>query len=573
MTIAELKLLKESEDRVEFKSATHNYSYNGGSHSDQNERRKCFLGYVIALANEGGGKLILGMTDKLPHDVVGTDFGLGKIGALEDQTYAHLSIRIRIEELYENKKRVIVVNIPSRPIGRMMKYEGVPLMRTGDSLRNMSDEEMFSILMENEPDFSAKNCEGLSISDLDEEAIEIMKNAYAEKQKNPAFRTLSANQVLNDLHLSVDETLTYAALILLAKKDIIVQKLPQAKIIWEYRYTESQIHNDSREEICAPLFIGIDKIWKLVNDRNGNTPIRSDAYIFSINTFNEDVIREAILNAIAHRDYTIASEIVIKQYPKKIIINNPGGFPKGVTIDNLLTISSTPRSRLMTEVLEKTGLVERSGQGIDKIFSITLSEGKPEPNYKDSDLYQVTLKLDGSLEDKAFHIFIGQIQSEHGDEQKLGVEQIIGLYNIKQGHFNKVKPEILIPLDKEGLIKRSGGSTTTARYTLSDAYSKLASKAQRIGNKYVVAEIEIFLQALQGQVLAIGDLEKALTGSLNRNQIKYLLQKLFDDEVVISEGTGRGTKYKLTSNYSLLKGDVLINEVLDILRRKHEGGS
>ena len=52
MTIAELKLLKESEDRVEFKSATHNYSYNGGSHSDQNERRKCFLGYVIALAND-----------------------------------------------------------------------------------------------------------------------------------------------------------------------------------------------------------------------------------------------------------------------------------------------------------------------------------------------------------------------------------------------------------------------------------------------------------------------------------------------------------------------------------------
>lgn len=87
--------------------------------------------------------------------------------------------------------------------------------------------------------------------------------------------------------------------------------------------------------------------------------------------FNEEVIREAVLNAIAHRDYTITSEVVIKQYPNKITIANPGGFPKGVTIENILTVSSTPRSRLMTEILEKTGLVERSGQGVDKIFSIT----------------------------------------------------------------------------------------------------------------------------------------------------------------------------------------------------------
>ena len=59
-------------------------------------------------------------------------------------------------------------------------------------------------------------------------------------------------------------------------------------------------------------------------------PIKSGAYIFSIPSFNEAVIRESVLNAIAHRDYTIGSEIMVKQYPKMIIINNPGGFPKGV---------------------------------------------------------------------------------------------------------------------------------------------------------------------------------------------------------------------------------------------------
>ena len=59
MTIEELKILRESEDHVEFKEAKHNFPYNGGSHTDQAERRKCFLGYVVALSNEHGGRLIL----------------------------------------------------------------------------------------------------------------------------------------------------------------------------------------------------------------------------------------------------------------------------------------------------------------------------------------------------------------------------------------------------------------------------------------------------------------------------------------------------------------------------------
>ena len=145
MTIEQLKKLDESEDKVEFKEGRRNYPFNGGSHKEQVDRRKCFLGYVVALANEGGGMLVLGMADKIPHAVVGTDFGLGRIGALEDETYVRLAMRIHIEELFENNNRVVVTHIPPRPVGRLMKFEGVALMRTGDSLRNMSDEEMFSI--------------------------------------------------------------------------------------------------------------------------------------------------------------------------------------------------------------------------------------------------------------------------------------------------------------------------------------------------------------------------------------------------------------------------------------------
>ena len=64
----------------------------------------------------------------------------------------------------------------------------------------------------------------------------------------------------------------------------------------------------------------------------------------------------------------IQSDVVIKQYPDSITITNAGGFPSGVDMNNILTVNSVPRSKLMSEILQKTGLVERSGQGVDKLY-------------------------------------------------------------------------------------------------------------------------------------------------------------------------------------------------------------
>ena len=568
MNIAELKQLKESEDHVEFKAATHNFSFAGSDHRDQEERRKCVLGYVVAFANEGGGKLVLGMADKEPHDVVGSDFAEGKTGALEDEIYTRLGIRVTIEEEFEDGKRVLIMHIPTRPVGKMLKFEGVPLMRIGESLRNMSDEEMFAILSEQEPDFSAKICDGITTDDLDDAAIKKMIESYARKQNNPGFLQLSKEQVLTDLKLLVDGKLNYAALILLAKKEIIREKLAQSKTIWEFRNSEAQISHDAREVIDEPLFIAIDNIWKLVNQPtlNKKYPKQSGAYIFDLFDFNEEVIREAVLNAIAHRDFTITSEVVIKQYPNKITINNPGGFPKGVTIDNILTVSSTPRSRLMTEILEKTGLVERSGQGVDKIYAITLSEGKADPNYTSSDMFQVSLTLRTEIIDRPFHVFINQYQKSD-NEPKLGVEQIITLSKIRNGIFQNLKQDILDQLEKSGLIQKVSGHTN--RYTLSDEYHQIVNERLKIGKRYLVKEIEQVLLILQGAKLKMGEVETLLHSSLNRNQLKYLLNKLVEDQILKTEGFGRGTKYIISDQFSALRGDTLLGRVIDELKAKY----
>jgi ATP-dependent DNA helicase RecG len=527
------------------------------------------LGYVVALANEKGGKLILGVKENKgsAHQIVGSKAWDGNEGKLEQEVYRDLKVRIETEVLHEGNNRVLIIHIPSRPTGKVLKFQDVPLMRVGEDLLPMSDEQFFKILQEQEPDFSARNCDGLTIDDLDLGAIDKMKEQYAIKQKNPSFKDKSNDQVLNDLGLIDGGRLTYAALILLGKRKAIQQHLPHASIIWEFRFNEGQINHDFREEVCFPLFIGITHLWNLVNGKNGDIPVREGAYINTLPTFNEEVIREAILNAIAHRDYTITSGVVIRQYPKKMIINNPGGFPKGVTKDNLLTISSTPRCRLMAEVLEKTGLVERSGQGVDKIFSYTLSEGKAPPSYDDSDMHQVSLKLSGTMEDKMFHIFLREIEESRGADNVLGAEKIIGLHKVKSGLVGEVKKSVLESLEREALIERAGSHSN--RYTLPARYYELASKEKSIGSRYIALEVEQFLLALQGHTLKIGELERRLSGSLNRNQIKYLISKLNPDGIIDSEGSGKGTKYKLSAQYAALSGDALLAEVGFRLREKY----
>ena len=410
--LRELSLLKESEDHIEFKEAKHDYNFSGGKHTDPKERRHCILGYVAALANEHGGRLVFGMKDHKPHEVVGSNFEVGNLGALEDEIYKRLQIRVHIDEVYEpskdavDRKRVIIFNVPSRPIGKMLRFEGVPLMRTGESLREMDDSELYKILSEQEPDYSAKICEGLTIDDLDSKAIAIMKQKYAEKNENPGFESVSDVQVLSDLDLLVDGKLNYAALVLLGKSTAIRKYMPQNNVVIEYRNDPASIQYDDRIEIQQPLFLAIDNIWAYINQPtlNPQVHISENAYIFDIKLFNKETIREAVLNAIAHRSMIVQNDVVIKQSPTELTITNAGGFPIGVDKSNVLTVNSTPRSKRLAEVLQKTGLVEKSGQGVDKMFTNCIMEAKPLPDFSATDNYQVSLRFRTEIRDVPFLI-------------------------------------------------------------------------------------------------------------------------------------------------------------------------
>lgn len=580
-TVEKLKYCKESEDKIEFKKGEYgNIAYDGASKTKPADRRKCILGYVTALCNEKGGSLVIGMEDKFPHKVVGTKQNEGSIGELEANIYRDTGIRPHIYEIYENieikKGRVLVIDVPSRPIGTVFKFEDVALMRVGEELKPMSDEVYLSIIQEKEPDFSQQICESATINDLDDTAINILKEKYAKKQNNSRFLTLSNEQILNDLNLVIKGKVTNAAIILLGKEEFLKNTYPQAAIMLEFRHSESQITFDNRVIYRQPFYIMIDQLWHDIDLRNGTFPIKEGPYIFDVPYFNEEVIRESINNAITHRDYNRSSETVIKQYPQKIVIINAGGFPHGVTIENILTVSSTPRNRLLADVLSKTGIVERSGQGVDKIFYNTLSEGKQAPDYSHSDAFKVELILSAIMQDKAFALFIESVQQNLAEENKLSVFEIITLDKIRRNNeIQSIDKTIINKLIDRNLIEKRG-KTNGIYYILCRSYYEFTGNEVEYSRKSdwnLPQMVSIILPYLTKYNRAkMGDFVKLLEGHLTRRQVRVYIQQMVERKILVPTGKGSGTSYRISDNYK--KSSQLFDKALYIgieeLRKRGE---
>ena len=447
-------------------------------------------------------------------------------------------------------------------------------MRVGEELKPMDDKTYISIIQEQEPDFSEHICDGITIDDLDKDAIRVMKERHAEKQKNPSFVSLADAQALSDLKLIIGDRVTNAALLLVGKEEVIARLYPQAKVMLEYRNTESQIHFDSRKSFGQPFFLLIDELWKEINLRNGSVPVRKGPYIFDIPFFNEAVIREIVNNAFSHRDYRFGSEIVIKQYPLKFTIINGGGFPHGVSVDNLLTTPSMPRNRLIADVLSKTGIVERSGQGVDKIFLYTLSEGKPAPDYSQTDDFNVTATLFATVKDTGFALYVQEIQDSLPDDQKLTVFDVLALCEIRDGAKRPSNRGIALKLEKLGFLEKHG-KTNAQYYILPRKYYEFSGD---LGTYSLMTDWDInqmwavlcpFLEKY-GKVKR-AEINKVLGNHISDKQFRNFIDELKGRGLVRTEGERGQMTYSLGDRYNVQKA--LINKALEIgLDRLHYNG-
>jgi len=500
--------------------------------------------YCAALANEGGGVMVLGVSDRPPRVVVGTsafqDLERTKAGLIE-----RLRLRLDVERITRDGKRVLVFRVPSRPLGTPIPVKGAYWMRAGEDLAPMTPDQLRRIFDESGPDFSAEICRAATLDDLAPDAIDAFRRRWHRKSQSDRVLRLEDERLLRDAELVVDDGITYAALVLLGTHEALGRHLAQTELIFEYRSSEEPGPASQREEFRQGLLLSYDRLWELVNLRNDLQHFQDGLFVLDIPTFDERTVREAILNAASHRDYRDAGSVFVRQYARRIEIVSPGGFPPGITPENLLW-QQKPRNRRIAEALARCGLVERAGQGFDLMYGECIRHSKPLPDFTRTDVHFVWLTLHGTVQDPAFLRFLELVGREAQLTFDLEDLLVLDLVNREQ----RIHPDLMrrVPvLLEHGVIERVGRGRGT-RYLLSRRFHRSLGRTGAYTRRRGLdrdTNKALLLKHVEGAAAtgtALAELQEVLP-ALSKNQIQTLLRELKQDGKIFVQGVTRAARW------------------------------
>jgi ATP-dependent DNA helicase RecG len=536
-------LASQEGEQLEFKEARNAFS--------EDELAK----YCCALANEGGGKLVLGVSDHRPRKVVGTAV-FPQIEAVRRKLMEQLPIRIEIEEIPHPDGRVLAFHIPPRPLGNPLRWKGVYWARQADALVAMAEDRLRAIFAETGKDFSSEICPGAGIADLDEHAISEFRRRWIQKSNSARLEGVATDQLLKDAELLFPEGLTYAALILLGQSSALNRFLPQAEVIFEYRPSEAAGPAAQRIEYRKGFFSFHEDLWGQINLRNDIQHYQEGLFVFDVPTFAERSVREAVLNAVCHRDYQLGGSVFVRQYSRRLIIESPGGFPVGINPDNILD-RQAPRNRRVAEALARCGLVERSGQGMNLMFEESIRQGKLRPEFTGTDAYQVVLTLHGQVRDPRFVRFFEDINRQLQVSFDVHDFLLIDLIHREEPVPDPLRARLrrLIEL---GVVESIGRGRGT-RYLLARRFYSTTGQAgvytrrkglDREQNKAILVK---HIRSRSPQGCAMAELQQVLP-ALNRQMIKGLLHQLKAEGAVRLEGSRRGARWLAEVGGESLRG-------------------
>jgi ATP-dependent DNA helicase RecG len=500
--------------------------------------------YCAALANNGGGLLVLGITNERPREVCGTkafqNLNKTKLLLLE-----RLRLDVGVTEVDFSGKRVLVFQVGRHPVGLPVSYNGRYQTRVGESLVNMTPERLAAITREATPDFSATICPGATLDALDNMLIQHFRARWRTKSGNTALDNLSDRQLLADAQLIIDDGITYAAIVMLGTSAAVARHCARAETIYEYRGAAQAIPAQQRQEFKRGFLAYLEDLWSLVNQRNETHQLRQGLFVLDFPDLNEGVVREVLLNALAHRDYQDPGSVWIRQYPRRLEVVSPGGFPPGITPQNMM-YRQQPRNRAIAEALQKCGLVERANQGAKLMFRHSILEGKGFPDFTGTDDYQVAVTLKGDAADSRFVAYLNRI-----GRQRLESFDLNDLIALELVHRQKPVPDqlqtSLVKLKEAGVIesprkgKRGKLMLTQAFY---GAIGDRAAYTRRVGlgEDEKQALLLKHLRSCGDEGAPIGELEDVVT-DVPRTTLYRMLGKLREAGLITIRGERRWARW------------------------------
>jgi len=519
---------------------------------------------IACLANTDGGELWLGVEDN------GTPTGLhpdhrvltGLVGLVAARTSPSLAIQIELVTI--EGVEVARIQVPQAK-GEVATSNGVYLRRrlkpdgTPECVPMLPHDRTSRASTFGLADISALPVAGSTLQDFD---------PLERDRLRQCIQSYGGDRILLELdHEALDGALgltarqpdgsripTLTGLLLIGREPSLRDLVPTHEFTFQVMAQEAVRFNEFRR---FPLLKALD--WLETNFRPYNPEAELQIGLFRVPIPKVDMsaFREAIANALIHRDYNQLGAVHVRLEDEALVISNSGGLVDGVTLANLLTTEPRPRNPRLADGMKRIGIVERSGRGIDSIYRGLLRFGRPAPNYSRTDSNSVVLSLSTDEADLEFLKLV--VAEENRQQLSLPIDSLIALATLREAKRLSAEElakytqrdtlqarKTLELLNEAGLVQ-AHGITRSRTYTLAPTiYQATGHKAEytrQIGFSPLQNE-----QLVLNYVAQHGQIKRAEVMNLcrlSKDQASKLLQKLRDKGLLINHGTRRAAFYTL----------------------------
>ncbi len=518
---------------------------------------------VIGMANTEGGVLFLGVEDD------GTITGVHKEHTDEIGVAALIAnktvpaVSVRAEMLMENGKEVLKVEIPmSRAIvssseGKILRRrikldgtpENIPLYPYEINTR-LSE---LSLL-----DFSAQTLTGATVEDLDSNERKRLRDIIKMRKGEESLTGLSDEELDKALRFVKEENgilhPTVTGMLLIGKAERLQQLMPTAGASFQVlEGTKVRVN----EQFIEPLLRAFERIETHLRAWNPEREMEYGLFRIPIPEFSEAAIREGLVNAFCHRDYTILQTVRVVVEDEGLSISSPGGFIEGVNLNNLLTVEPHGRNQALADALKRIGLAERTGRGIDRIFEGSIVYGRPLPDYSESTSRYVKLFIQRARPDMAFTQMISNEENRMG--RTLPINSLLILSTLRTQrrasvgelaeaiHVSEMRTKANVEkLLESGLIEAVGNGRARAYMLSAKVYREQENSVGYVRQTGIdrLKYEELIIKLAKQQSYVTRDNVKELL-SINDSQAYRTLKKLADRGQLVLVGKGRKARYEL----------------------------
>jgi ATP-dependent DNA helicase RecG len=345
---------------------------------------------------------------------------------------------------------------------------------------------------------------------------------------------------------------TLTGLLLIGREESLRRLVPTHEIAFQMLEGEEVRLNEFTR---APLIHALEWLETLFKPLNPESEMQLGLFRVFVPRLDWRAFREALANAVIHRDYSKIGAVHVRIEGDMLTISNPGGLIEGVTLDNLLTTEPRPRNPSLADACKRIGLVERTGRGVDIIYRGLLRYGKTRPDYSRTDRHNVILRLSLSEANLAFLKLVLKEEDRFG--KPLPIDTLITLSVLReQKRVNR--SELATFLQKssvdagrtlEALVEagfvQPHGATRGRTYTLSpQIYKELGEKAEyarQAGFDRLQQE-----QLVRNYVEQNGSIRRSdvmILCRLDKNQAYRLLKHMVASNTLERIGKGRWSRY------------------------------